>query len=220
MGRLGAVMGASWASLERRKLGKARTPKTLKNKTININDFGIFGPSSVTSWRPLGASWKLLGLFGRSLGRLGACVRRFGALLDPPRDPRSHQGAPRGAPKNPRGAPRSPQEPLEAAGKLGSRPLRNLQPLYLRAAGLHESWGTPLRAESTVADYRWHNCEAHHGPAYDSWTCSCSGGPPGDGIPQDFTGRSVDLQGWASQQGGCCLGHGETYDSWYLTDCR
>jgi hypothetical protein len=68
--------------------------------------------------------------------------------------------------------------------------------------------------------YRWHNCEANHGPAYDSWTCSCSGGPPGDGIPQDFTGRSVDLQGWASQQGGCCLGHGETYDSWYLTDCR
>ena len=173
----------------------------------------------MASWRPLGASWKLLGLFGRHLGRLGASVRRFLVSWSPKEPP----GGPRGAPKSPwepPGAPKNTQEPPRAAGKLGSRPLRNLQPLYLRAAGLHESWGTPLRAESTVADYRWHNCEAHHGPAYDSWTCSCSGGPPGDGIPQDFTGRSVDLQGWASQQGGCCLGHGETYDSWYLTDCR
>ena len=154
----GGLLGKFGASEAR----KGENPKNIE-KTMKINDFGIFGPSSVASWRPLGASWKLLGLFGRSLGRLGASVRRFGALLDPPRDPRSHQGAPRGAPQNLRGAPKSPQElpgsPREPPGAPRSRwesgvpaPQKASAPLDLRTAGLHELWGTPLRAEGTVAD--------------------------------------------------------------------
>ena len=67
MGDLGATVGASWAVLGRRKAEKAQMPKSFKN-VRKINDFGLFGPSWRTSWRPLGPSWRLLGRTWRYLG--------------------------------------------------------------------------------------------------------------------------------------------------------
>ena len=55
MGRLGAVVGASWAVLERRDEEKARTLKSFKNQ-MEINDFGLLGPLG----RVLGLSWDVL----------------------------------------------------------------------------------------------------------------------------------------------------------------
>ena len=49
-GRLGAVLGASRAVLERRKGEKAKMPKKTSNKQMKINDFGLAGPSWVVSW--------------------------------------------------------------------------------------------------------------------------------------------------------------------------
>ena len=62
LGRLGAVLGGSWAVLERRKAEKAKMPKTSK-KPMEINDFGFVGPSLEGSWRSLGASWRSLRAF-------------------------------------------------------------------------------------------------------------------------------------------------------------
>ena len=81
LGRLGAILGASWAVLERREAEEARTPKSFK-KQLEINEFSLLGPSWECSWRPLGASCRPFGPFGRHLGRLGAIVRRVGAFLD------------------------------------------------------------------------------------------------------------------------------------------
>ena len=142
---------------------KTRTPFWMWGtieKSMKNNDFGLFGPSSVASWRPLGASWKLLGLFGRSLGRLGACVRRFGALLDPPRDPRSHQGAPRGAPQNLRGAPKSPQELPGSPRELPGAPKSPREP-----PGAPKSPREPLGnwgpgPQETFSPSRPHDCRA------------------------------------------------------------
>ena len=78
---LGAVWGVSWALFERRNPEKARRPNTLK-KPMNINDFGLLGPSSEASWKALGASWRPLGLSWGHLGRLRAIFGRLGALLD------------------------------------------------------------------------------------------------------------------------------------------
>ena len=80
LGRLGAVLEASWAVLERRKAEKARTPKTWK-KQLKINDFRFLGPSWEASWRPLGPSWRPLGPSWGHLRRLGAIFGRLGALL-------------------------------------------------------------------------------------------------------------------------------------------
>ena len=55
VGRLGAILGASWAVLERPEAEKARTQKTLK-KHMKFNDFGSSGPSWEVCWRLLGAS--------------------------------------------------------------------------------------------------------------------------------------------------------------------
>ena len=80
-GRLGAVLGASWAVLERRKAERARSPKTSK-KPMKINDFGFLGPSWEASWMPLGPSWRPLGPSGGHLERFGAIWSRLKALLD------------------------------------------------------------------------------------------------------------------------------------------
>ena len=82
LGHLGAVLGASRSVLERRKLEKARTPKTLKN-IMKINDFGLLGPSWEASWSALWASWRPLGPSWGHLGRLGALLGRLGGLLGP-----------------------------------------------------------------------------------------------------------------------------------------
>ena len=82
LGRLGAVIGASWSVLERRKLEKSRTPKTLKI-TMKINDLGILEASWEASWSALGASWRPLGPSWGHLGRLGALLGRLGGLLGP-----------------------------------------------------------------------------------------------------------------------------------------
>ena len=61
MGALGAILGASWAVLGRRKAENAQMPKSFKNLR-KINEFGFFGlPGG-----PLG------GLLGRLGGLLGA----------------------------------------------------------------------------------------------------------------------------------------------------
>ena len=73
VGDLGAILGASWAVLSRRKAEKAKMPKSFKNLR-KINDFGLFGPSWRTSWRPLGPSWRPLGPSWGLLGRLGALL--------------------------------------------------------------------------------------------------------------------------------------------------
>ena len=139
LGRLGAVLGASWAVFERRKPEKARKPKTSK-KTMNINDFGFLGPSWEASWKPLGASWRHLGPSGGHLERLRAIFRRLGALLDrlgsflgaswlvfgppsrlsgaddPPRAAPGNPGESRGIPGNPAGHPPPPNRPDQAPG--------------------------------------------------------------------------------------------------------
>ena len=61
LGRPGAVLGASWAVLERREAENAKPPQSFKNH-CKIDDFGLSGPSSEASWRPLRASWRPLGL--------------------------------------------------------------------------------------------------------------------------------------------------------------
>ena len=75
----------------------------------------------------------------------------------PPEPPGSSQEPPR-APGEPPRAPRSPQEPPRAPGSRWETgvpaPKKPSAPLDLRTAGLHEPWGTPLRAEGTVADSR------------------------------------------------------------------
>ena len=80
LGRLGAVLGASWAVLERRRVEKARRPKSFQNLR-KVNDFGLSGPSWKASWRPLGASWRPLGPSWARLGRLGALSGRLEGLL-------------------------------------------------------------------------------------------------------------------------------------------
>ena len=57
----GAILGASWAVLERRADEKARTLKSFK-QLAKISDFGILGPSHEESLGSLGTSWRLLGL--------------------------------------------------------------------------------------------------------------------------------------------------------------
>ena len=59
LGRLGGLLGASWAVLGRRKAEKAQMPKSFKNLR-KTNDFGLFGPSWRSSWRPLGLCWRPL----------------------------------------------------------------------------------------------------------------------------------------------------------------
>ena len=53
-------------------------PKSFQNLRT-INDFGLFGPSWRTSWRPLGPSWRLLGRTWRYLGPSWAVLE---AVLD------------------------------------------------------------------------------------------------------------------------------------------
>ena len=114
MGRLGTVLGASWAVLERRDDEKARTLKSFKH---------LFGKSMIlASWGPLGKNLgarlgclggllgrleAVLGVLGRSFGDsrvlgpswgpLGALLARLGALLaleNPRGDARERAGAP------------------------------------------------------------------------------------------------------------------------------
>ena len=69
-----------------------------------------------------------------------------------PGAPRSARKSP-GRARNPRDSPGRARNPQERPGKPGVRAPKNLSaPLPLRAAGLHEPWGTPLRAEGKVAD--------------------------------------------------------------------
>ena len=79
MGDLGAILGASWAVLSRRKAEKKQILKSFKN-VLNINDLGLFGPSWRASWRPLGPSWRPL---GGLLGRLGGFLGGLGGILNP-----------------------------------------------------------------------------------------------------------------------------------------
>ena len=94
-GRLGTVLGASWAVLEQSwgprgpswgdlggLLGRfrpfvARQSEILKNlqKQLKINDFCLLGASWEASWRPLGASW---GPLGPSWSHLRASWRPLG----------------------------------------------------------------------------------------------------------------------------------------------
>ena len=74
----GGLLGKFGASEAR----KGENPKNIE-KTMKVNDFGIFGPSSVASWRPLGASWRSLGPSGGHLGRLKALCRCLGATRGP-----------------------------------------------------------------------------------------------------------------------------------------
>ena len=87
LGRLGAVLGASWAVLERRKFENARRPKTSK-KPMKINDFGLLGPSRDASRSSLGASWGPLGppisSLGPILGHVGAIWAVLGGSSRPP----------------------------------------------------------------------------------------------------------------------------------------
>ena len=84
MGASWAILGASWAVLSRRRAEKAQMPKSFNNQG-KINDFGLFGLSWRTSWRPLGPSGRPLGgLLGR-LGPSWTLLGRFGGRLGPSR---------------------------------------------------------------------------------------------------------------------------------------
>ena len=72
MGRLGALLEASWAVFERREAEKARRPKSFQNFR-KTDDFGLLGLSSEASWKPLGAL----------LGPLGCLLGPFGGFLGP-----------------------------------------------------------------------------------------------------------------------------------------
>eukprot|EP00959_Pyramimonas_sp_CCMP1952_P144333 3021545-Pyramimonas_sp.AAC.1 len=57
---------------------------------MDINDFGLLGPSLEASWRLLGASWKFFwpswghpGRLGTLCGRLGGLLGRLGGFLAP-----------------------------------------------------------------------------------------------------------------------------------------
>ena len=100
----------------------------------------------------LGLSWIPQETPGATKELPGEPPRTSGEL---PRAPKSSRGAPE-SPREPPGAPESPQEPPRAPGSRWETgvpaPKKPSAPLDLRTAGLHELWGTPLRAEGTVAD--------------------------------------------------------------------
>ena len=101
---------------------------------------GSLGPS----WGPLGA---LLAVLEGSEGRLRPVEQLPGA-------PGNSRELPEIA-KNPRKSPGRGKNPQESPGKPRVRAPKKLSaPLPLRAAELHEPWGTPLRAEGTVADIK------------------------------------------------------------------
>ena len=60
LGRLGALLGAFWAVLERRDDEKARTLKSFKDPR-EINDFDLLRRFWEKSWGFLGPSWRPLG---------------------------------------------------------------------------------------------------------------------------------------------------------------
>ena len=107
----------------------------------------------------LGCLDAVLGVWERAFGDLGLSwipQETPGATKElPGESPRTSGVLPR-APKSSRGAPGSPQEPPRAPGSRWETgvpaPKKPSAPLDLRTAGLHEPWGTPLRAEGTVAD--------------------------------------------------------------------
>ena len=72
MGNLGGLLG-------RRKAEKKKTLKIFKNQK-KTSDFGLFGLSWRTSWRPLGPSWRHLGAI---LAVLEGILGRLGGILEP-----------------------------------------------------------------------------------------------------------------------------------------
>eukprot|EP00959_Pyramimonas_sp_CCMP1952_P175870 3674986-Pyramimonas_sp.AAC.1 len=61
----GAILGGSWVVSGRREAEQTQVPKSFKHLK-SINDFGLFGPSWMPSWEPLGPSLRpLKGLLGR-----------------------------------------------------------------------------------------------------------------------------------------------------------
>ena len=124
LGRLGAVLGASWTVLERRKAEKARRQKT-SEKQIQINDFGLFGPSWVASWRPLGACWgppaplgKFLGPSQTPGGRLRGGFGPSWAARSLSDRPGERFAAPQQRPR-PRNAPTRPRRPRGVQCRAG-----------------------------------------------------------------------------------------------------
>ena len=155
LGRLVAVLRASWAVLERLKLKEARTLKSLHNHRTN----NIFAAPRGPLGKALGSLLGLLAGVSGHLGRLGPLVRRFWALLGRSwrplgallgqtwaclGPPQSHattlQGAPGGTPGAPGGARAAP----ENVRILRSGPFK-----IFRSRGLMATKGpedTPARA--------------------------------------------------------------------------
>ena len=120
--------------------------------------FASWGPLGKPVGGLLGASWRPLGPSGDHLGRLGAIFRRFGALLDRldglPGRPWAVWGPSwaRGPSRRPtRETPEAPKSARESGG-VGPK-----ETTILDLSGLHEPWGTPLRAKGTVADYYYYD---------------------------------------------------------------
>ena len=120
LGRLGAILEASWAVLavlKRRTAEKTRKPKSFQNH-CKIDDFGLSGPSCEASWRHPGASWRPLGPSWGHLGRLGAFFRRLGGLLGRFSGPCLADGALQGRARHTRQSRGVPGNPGESPGIL------------------------------------------------------------------------------------------------------
>ena len=109
------------------------------------------------SWGPPGSAlggflWRLdviLGVFERSFVDSGPSWTVWAASwggLGPFWGPRGRGDHPRGPRETSRECPEAPESAQEFGG-LGPKETTILDP-----SGLHEPWGTPLRAKGTVAD--------------------------------------------------------------------
>ena len=122
LGRLGALVGASRAVLERRKEGKARKQKNIEKTNENQRFWplgallggllGRVGGLMEPSWGVLGATWQFLRLsmrvLERSRGVLGGLqpiLAVSGALRDPSDPPRTAGERPWGTAAAPRPPP-------------------------------------------------------------------------------------------------------------------
>ena len=134
----GGLLGKFGASEAR----KGENPKNIEKNNENQrfwHIWAVFGGLLEASWGVLEASWAVWTQSWASGSVRSAIWGSLGSPKRPQEPPRSSQGSPPEppgcsqepprAPGEPPGAPKSPREPPGAAGKLGSRPLRNLQPL-------------------------------------------------------------------------------------------